>query len=100
MFKSMEEKVKLSFKDYLKVTKTNLNDKLGKQASVIYDVGVKLEHLEDALRRLDHELDLKESKIYRDMSHKYSSLKNITSTRINAEVTCHHEVIELKNKKL
>ena len=89
-----------SFKDYIKVTKTNINDKLSQQSSVIYDIGFKLEILEDELRRLDHQLELKEAKLYRDMSLKYQALKNITSTRINAEVTSHPEIVELKEKKL
>lgn len=88
------------FKKHLNVSKNNLNDKLANQASVVYDVGIKLIKLEDALRRLDHEIDLKEAQIYRNMSQKYSALKNITATRINAEVTCHPEVVELKEQRL
>lgn len=88
------------FKDYLSLTKTNLNDKLANHSAMIYDIGLKLYKLEDALRRLDHQIDLKEAQIYRNMSQKYSALKNVTATRINAEVTCHPEIIELKEKKL
>jgi predicted S18 family serine protease len=90
----------MNFREYLSVNKNNMNDRLTKHASVYYDVGYKLVELEDALRRLDQKLDLTEAKIYRNMSVKYSALKNITATRINAEVACHEEIIELKEEKL
>lgn len=88
------------FKKLLSVTKTNLNDKLANHSALIYDVGLKIYKLEDELRRLEHQLDLKEAQIYRNMSQKYSALKNVTATRINAEVTCHAEIIEIKERKL
>jgi len=88
------------FKKLLSVTKTNLNDKLANHSALIYDVGLKIYKLEDALRRLEHKLDLKEAQIYRNMAIKYQALKTVTATRINSEVKCHPEIVELKEEKL
>ena len=88
------------FKEFLNIQKSNINNKLSEQASVIYDTGLKLEKLIDALARLDFEIELKESQLYRNMAVKYQTQKNVTPTRINHEINCHPEIIELKEKRL
>lgn len=90
----------MKFRDYLSIQKHNVNDKLSSQASQVYDHGVKIQLLEDALRRIDHQLELKQAQIFRSMAQKYQAVKAVTATRINSEVTSNPEIIELKEKKL
>lgn len=90
----------MKFKEYLNLDKSNVNSKLSKQASVIFDVGYKIEVLTDELSRLDLKIELTESRLYRNATLKYKDLKNITSTKISHDINCNEEMIELKNKRL
>jgi hypothetical protein len=96
-----KEKAKSVFREGLILQKSNINDKVANHGAVIYDHGLKLLILEDALRRLDHKIELTEARIYRNMSIKYQNVKPVvTSTRINSEVKCQQEIVELNEQRL
>lgn len=100
MSEEEKEKKKSVFREHLILQKSNINNKVANHGAILYDHGLKRLTLEDALRRLDHKIELKESQTYRNMCMKYQNVKAVTATRINHEVNIHPELVELKEERL
>jgi hypothetical protein len=78
--------------------KSNITNKMLDLPSHAYDLMCNIEILEDQLRNKNHELDVIESKRYRDISTTYKNVKSMTATVIGHHINSTPEVISRKKE--
>jgi hypothetical protein len=78
--------------------KSNISDKMLAIPSHFYDLLYNAELLENQLRNQQQELDIVESKRYRDISTTYKNVKSMTATVIGHHINSTPEVISRKKE--
>lgn len=90
---------KINFLEHISnLDRESVDQKLREHALLVYDIGEKVEHLSDAVFKKKQEMELCESKTYRNLSAKYAAVKKITPTRISHEVNANKEYQTLKTE--
>jgi len=99
----MSEEVKKgdSFLKHLKINKETINDNLKRQATLIYQYGLKELKMAQEMDRLELKLETTMAKLAAQNRAKYKSLKNgLSETHVKDLVNASEEVIELKEQIL
>lgn len=91
------KKKRVSFKKYLKIDKSKLNDLLTKHPENVYTIGRKIEILWEEISDKELQLDEKEAKLAAQTRNKYSRREEkLSETAIKDIVKANPEITELK----
>jgi len=89
--------MKIKFNEFLKINKTKINDELSKQATLIYQFGMKVTTAKMEFEKTSNQLELVEAKLSNHFRVKYKQVKGaLSETYIRDLVKTNMEVIELK----
>lgn len=92
---------KINFRERLKLSKETLNNDMRALPTLIYDFGLKMNHLEDSLEQVDLEIEIVEARLASSTRTRYRNVKNPPSeTGIKDIVKSNPELVALKTKRL